>query len=91
MKRLMWPESLLSNMLTKIRRAAEILLVLEGIYGSEGIPDANDPEQVRFDPPRFQDAIRGARRNVCGVQKNPNNGQMVHRPRACKELEEVTA
>jgi len=83
-----WQAVVLPEMLT-LRRAIEILDVLNEIYG-EGIPDTSDPEQVRFDPPRFQDAIRGARRNVRGVQKNTNNGQMVHRSRTRKELEETT-
>lgn len=70
----------------EIRRAAEILLVLDAIYGKERISDTSDIEQVR-PVTRGHEADTGSAR-IClpYLRKDPYNRPLGDRPPACQEL-----
>ena len=77
--------------MNSIRRAADWWQVMEGIYGSEGIPHTSDTEQIR-PVTRGCEADTGATRiPVPHLRENPINGAMGDRSPACEELEEDAA
>lgn len=78
----------LSEVFTITRRAADWWQVMEGIYGSEGIPHTSDIEQVRPVTRGCEADTRATRIPLPHLRENPINGAMGDRSPACQELEE---